>query len=229
MTGEISIVIIDDHPIFREGLKQALLLEKEFRVVAEGDCAADAVQLVQQTSADILLLDAWMADNGIDRLPEILALCPRLKVIVLSASSDDRDVTKAMEAGASGYVLKGTTAQKLHQVVRDVRGGDVVVDTALLGGLWRALGNNAQHHEQSAEQIGLSRQETKTLRLLADGMSNKEIARELQVSEKTVKYHVSNVFLKLGVRNRVQASIRARTLWAAVDEKPGRSPYTGSH
>ena len=217
MTERISIVIVDDHPIFRNGVKQALLLEPGFEVVGEADSAADAGNLVQRTQPDVLLLDAWMSDSGIERVPDLLAACPALRIIVLSASSDEKDVSRAMEIGASGYILKGTTAQNLHRVIREVHAGGTFVDTSLLGGLWRSLGN-ARRNEQSTQQLGLSNQETKALRLLSKGMSNKEIARVLEVSEKTVKYHLSNVFLKLGVRNRVEATIRARELWDTLDD-----------
>jgi two-component system nitrate/nitrite response regulator NarL len=206
----VSIVVVDDHPMFRAGLVQALSIDPEFCVVGEGSSAADAVQLVENLHPRLLLLDARMRDSGIDRVSDILAVHPDIRIVMVTASEDEEDVARALDAGVSGYVLKGTTAPEMREIVRSVLAGENYVAPSLMKGFWGALKPKAV---ETRRETRLSTRESEVLRLLAMGLSNREIALRLGVTEKTVKFHLTNIFAKLDVRNRVQASIRARQMW----------------
>jgi two-component system nitrate/nitrite response regulator NarL len=206
----VSIVVVDDHPMFRAGLVQALSMDPEFCVVGEGSCAADAVNLVGNLHPRVLLLDARMKDSGIDRVGDILSVHPDVRIVMVTASEDEDDVARALDAGVSGYVLKGTTAPEMREIVRSILAGENYVAPSLMKGFWGALKPKAVEARREAR---LSPRETEVLRPLALGLSNREIAARLGVTEKTVKFHLSNIFAKLAVRNRVEASIRARQMW----------------
>jgi two-component system, NarL family, nitrate/nitrite response regulator NarL len=218
MTEKVSIVIVDDHPIFRSGLVQTLALEPGFSVVAEGSSAEEAVALVRAFKPDILLLDVSMSDSGIDRIAQIMTIHPQVRVIVVTASQNDNDIARALEAGVPGYVLKGTTGRELIDIVHLVHAGQSYISPRAMSGLWAALKGGAGHDEHQAQIASLSRQEVHVLRLVAQGLNNKEIGAQLGVTEKTVKFHLSNVFAKLHVRNRVEASILARQAWADLQK-----------
>lgn len=206
----IRVVVVDDHPMFRAGLVQALSAEDDFVVIGEGGSAAEAVELVRNLRPNILLLDSRMGDSGIDRVSEILSVHPDIRVVMVTASEDESDVARALDAGVSGYVLKGTTATAMRDIVRSVMAGENYFTPELMKGLWGALKTRGRQTEDAAK---LSRRELQVLQLVALGLNNREIGERLQVTEKTVKFHLSNVFAKLRVRNRVEASIVARRIW----------------
>lgn len=210
----ISVVVVDDHPMFRAGLIQALSGEGEFAVIGEGGSAAEAVELVRRLQPNILLLDARMSDSGIDRVSDILSVHPDVRIVMVTASEDEDDVARALDAGVSGYVLKGTTATAMRDIVRSVMAGENYIAPDLMKGLWGALKSKGRQTDDAAK---LSRRELQVLQLLASGMNNREIGLRLQVTEKTVKFHLSNVFAKLRVRNRVEASIIARRIWPDLE------------
>ena len=214
MGEPVSIVIVDDHPIFRAGLVQTLLDEPGFRVVGQGASAREAIDLVRDLTPDVLLLDASMEDSGLDRIGDIVAVHPSVRIIILTASKDDDDVARALEAGVFGYVLKGLTARELVNVVHSVRAGQSYISPGAMGGLRAVLKTGTGNAAGEAQHPALSTQESHVLRLVARGLSNKEIGAQLKVTEKTVKFHLSNVFAKLHVRNRVEATLRARQIWA---------------
>jgi DNA-binding NarL/FixJ family response regulator len=193
---------------------QTLKLAPGFSVLAEGGSADEAVALARRWTPDVLLLDVSMIDSGIDRIAEIIAVHPGVRIIVLTASGNDGDVTRALEAGVPGYVLKGATGRELIDIVRSVHGGQTYISPKAMGGLWAALKGQVGQDAHRDLLASLSRQEVQVLRLVARGLNNKEIGAQLDVTEKTVKFHLSNVFAKLAVRNRVEASILARQAWA---------------
>lgn len=208
----IRLVVVDDHPIFRTGLIQAVSVDGDISVIGEGGSAAEAVDLVRALQPDILLLDASMADSGVDRIGDALAAHPPVRVIMVTASQDESDVTRALEAGVSGYVLKGTTGPDMRAIVRSVNSGENFIPRDLIGRLMNTLKDRVGSGPRASD-LSLSRQETQVLKTLALGCNNREIGSRLGVTERTVKFHLSNAFVKLKVRNRVEASIAARRIW----------------
>lgn len=217
MSSTVSIVIVDDHPIFRTGLAQVLRTEPDFVVVGEGGSGQDALELVRSLAPDLLLLDVSMSDSGIDRIGDILKVHPETRIVMLTASRNDDDIARTLEAGVSGYVLKGTSGRELIDILRAVCNGQTYISPQAMNGLWAALKAGPDHEAQKNHVSSLSRQEVQVLRLVAVGLNNREIGNRLGVTEKTVKFHLSNVFSKLSVRNRVEASIMARRVWHDIE------------
>jgi DNA-binding NarL/FixJ family response regulator len=209
----ITIVVVDDHPMFRTGLIQAVSVDGDIAVIGEGGSAAEAVELVRTLLPDLLLLDARMSDSGVDRIGDVLLAHPKTRVIMVTASEDESDIAEAIEAGVSGYVLKGTTGPEMRRIIRSVHAGENFIPQTLLGRLLTVLKDKAGEAQQLDRVANLSRQEIQTLQHLALGLNNREIGVRLGVTERTVKFHLSNIFAKLGVRNRVEASIVARSTW----------------
>lgn len=216
MCEMIRIVVVDDHPMFRTGLIQAVTVEGDISAVGEGGSAAEAVELVAALRPDVLLLDAQMSDDGLQRIPDIALAHPETRIVVVTASEDESDISRALEAGVHGYVLKGTTGSDMRSIVRQVNKGESVIPKDMFGRLMGMLKTKsaALGHEGEAK---LSRQETQVLQYLARGLSNREIGARLEITERTVKFHLSNTFSKLHVRNRVEASIVARRRWPSLE------------
>lgn len=208
----IRVVVVDDHPMFRIGLIQAVSGEGDISVIGEGSSAAEAVELVRTLKPDVLLLDARMKDSGVDRVGEILLVHPQVRVIIVTASEDENDIARALEAGVSGYVLKGTAGPDMRAIVRSVNAGENFIPQDLIGRLLNILKDKATGGPPD-KPPNLSRQETQVLQNLALGLNNREIGDRLGVTERTVKFHLSNAFAKLKVRNRVEASIVVRRMW----------------
>lgn len=208
----IRIVVVDDHPMFRSGLIQAVTVDGDISAVGEGGSAAEAVELVAALRPDVLLLDAQMADDGLERIPDIVHAHPETRIVVVTASEDENDIARAVEAGVSGYVLKGTTGSDMRSIVRLVNTGENVIPKDMFGRLLGMLRDKSVAEGQEGV-AKLSKQETQVLQFLALGLSNREIGERLDITERTVKFHLSNTFSKLHVRNRVEASIAARRMW----------------
>ena len=212
----IRVVVVDDHPMFRTGLIQAVTIDGDISAVGEGGSAAEAVELVAALRPDVLLLDAQMSDNGLERIPEIVQAHPETRIVVVTASNDENDIARAVEAGVYGYVLKGTTGSDMRSIVRLVNKGENVIPKDMFGRLMGMLRNKAAPAER-AGGAKLSKQETQVLQFLARGLSNREIGACLDITERTVKFHLSNTFSKLQVRNRVEASNTARRMWPSLE------------
>jgi DNA-binding NarL/FixJ family response regulator len=212
-----SVVIVDDHALFRVGVAQTLNLDQDLEVVGEGGSAAEALDLVARHRPDVVLLDINMPGNGIEAARALLELDKAPKVMMLTVSEEDDDIMRALETGAVGYVLKGVKANDLIDAVKGVAAGESFVSPNLT---LRILGNVTGKTPTSVLS-SLTRQEEKTLRLMATGLSNREIGEKLGVVEKTVKYHVTRVLKKLNARNRVEASLVAERTWGKV---PGDNP-----
>lgn len=216
MAEVIRLVVVDDHPMFRSGLIQAISQDGDIAVIGEGTSAAEAVELVAALQPDMLLLDARMDDSGVDRVGDVLQVCPSVRIIMVTASEDNDDVSRALEAGVAGYVLKGTTGPDMRDIVRSVHAGENFIASDMIGRLLSVMKDKDAHPPPA--DAHLSGQETQVLQQLAHGLSNREIGAQLGVTERTVKFHLSNAFAKLKVRNRVEASIIARRMWP--DLKP---------
>lgn len=205
MTETITVVVVDDHPMFRSGVVASLGAAPDFMVLAEGESAEEAVTLARDYLPDIALLDINMPGGGISAARDITASSPAVRVIMLTVSEDDDDLLAAMKAGASGYVLKGTGATELIKILRSVHAGEVYVAPNLA---WRLLRELSEPQPRPLDQ--LTPRERDVLQLVAEGLSNQEVGHQLGMAEKTVKHHMTNILGKLQVRSRVEAALLAQ-------------------
>jgi len=204
------VVVADDHTLFRYGLKAMLANAEDFKVVGEAATGEEVVEKVAQTRPDIVLMDIQMPGiNGIEATRRILERDPNIGVVVVTMFEDDDSVFAAMRAGARGYVLKGADAEEVLKVVGAVAEGEAHFGPEIarrLMGFFSAP-KPAAPSEAFPE---LTAREAELLDLIARGLNNAEIAKRLYVSPKTVRNHVSNIFLKLQVADRAQAIVKAR-------------------
>jgi NarL family two-component system response regulator LiaR len=199
----IRILVADDHGVVRQGLKMYLELDPELEIVGEAVDGAQALQLARELKPDVVLMDLLMpVMDGIAATRAIRSQLPDVEVIALTSVLEDGAVFAAMRAGAVGYLLKDTNARALCQAVKAAAAGQVQLSPQVAERLMREV-----PAPESPEM--LTRRETEVLRLLARGRSNKEIAVDLSIAEKTVKTHVSNILGKLGVSSRTQAALYA--------------------
>lgn len=196
----ITIAIVDDHPLFREGVSRSLI--DDFVVVGEGASADDAATLAASHRPDVLLLDVSMPGGGIDAIPEILARSPQTKVLMLTASEEVDPLVAALRRGAAGYVVKGIGSRGLAEAIRTVVGGSRYISSSM----------RAKVIETSlfVERTSLTARELEVIGLVAEGLSNKHIGRRLNLQEKTIKHHMTEILSKLGASNRTEAAIRWR-------------------
>jgi len=199
----IRVVIVDDHGIVRQGLRMFLGLDPEIEIVGEAANGAGAVTLVDELRPDVVLMDLLMpVVDGITATRAIRRAFPETEVIALTSVLEDSKVAEAIRAGAIGYLLKDTEADALCAAIKAAAAGQTQLSPAVTARLLR----EAPPPEPSEP---LTERETEVLRLLAAGRSNKEIAAELVITEKTVKAHVSHILSKLGVASRTQAALHA--------------------
>lgn len=202
MSEVIRVLIADDHPVVREGLRTFLGTIEGIEVVGEASDGAEAVELAQQLKPDIVLMDLAMPNvDGIEATAEIEGP----KVIALTSFATDDKIFPAIRAGAVGYLLKESGPDELADAIRKVHAGESILAPAVAERLMREVAAGTP----TAHRTDLTLRERDVLRLIARGMSNREIARELTVAEKTVKTHVSSVLSKLGVADRTQAALYA--------------------
>ncbi|MGO4622516.1 response regulator [Ensifer sp. 2YAB10] len=205
-----SVIVVDDHALFRMGVLQALGLQKHFAVVGEGASKDEALRLVEKLLPDVALLDISMPGNGIDAAREISARWPETKVVMLTVSEEDDDVLEALDAGAAGYVLKGAPAPDLIAAIATVAEGQAYLSPALGMRLFGVIRNRTEGHRVERLIDKLTPKEAIVFRLLGRGCTNRTIAEEMDVQVKTVKFHVGRLLTKLGAKNRVEAALLAQ-------------------
>ena len=202
----LRVVIVDDHTLFREGLKTLLQMEDDIEVVADAESAEDVVELVWQTRPDVLLLDIRMPQgNGLDAVPAVLRISAGTQVLVLTACDEKEEHVRAFKLGAKGVILKDSARQTLMQAIRTVCRGEMWMDPRMSGVLVEELARMGADGDTPSirSESGLTERELEIVRLVASGNKNKEVGALLAISERTVKTHLTNVFQKLGVRDRV--------------------------
>ncbi len=208
--NRITVMIADDHVLLREGLKQILELEDDIEVVAQAGDGEEAIEKAQEYDIDVILLDINMPKtNGIETLRRLKDLGIRSKIIILTIHEDREYLFETMKIGANGYVLKDSDADGLIKAIKDVNDGKTYIQPSIASILVEEL-NDKERKDSNYEKIeSLTKREYEVLILVAEGLNNKEIAYKLFISEKTVKNHVSNIFKKIEVNDRIQAAIFA--------------------
>ena len=208
----IRVVLADDHPIFRDGLVRSLEESGRFAVVGTGGSADEAVALVAEHAPDLVLLDISMPGSGIEAARRIAAGPKPPRIAMVTVSEHDQDVAAALRAGAIGYVLKGISASEIAEILAGVAAGEAHVSPALAARLLNEIERPAPGRRKRPIDE-LSKRESDILRRVARGLSNREVADDLGLQEKTVKHYMTSILEKLQVRNRVEAALIARDAW----------------
>ena len=206
MSEQIRVLVVDDHPLFRQGVVHSLGSDPGLRVVGETASGGQALKLVLELLPDVVLLDISMPGwDGLVTAEKIIAACPATKIVMLTVSEDKDRLFAAIKAGARAYVLKGVSARELTQVVRTVHNGAIYVSPALASEMLVSL---TQSRAVNPLQE-LTQREREILDLIGTGLTNREIGLRIFLSEKTIKHYVSNILEKLQVRSRVEAALLA--------------------
>jgi DNA-binding NarL/FixJ family response regulator len=207
MSAKISVAVFDDHPLFRAGVVHTLASAPEIEIVGQGTSAVEAARIVEADRPDVIVLDVNMPGCGLAALDAIIVAHPETKVIMLTVSADQEHVLRAMRSGAHGYVIKGVSGTELIQAIRSVYEGDRYLSPALGAKLLAHSRSAPSESAQPTSSSDLSNREKQILALVGAGLSNKEIALKLQLSEKTVKHYMTRLLQKLHVRSRIEAAI----------------------
>jgi two-component system, NarL family, response regulator LiaR len=203
----ISVVLVDDHAVVRQGIRAYLSTQPDIQVIGEARSGAEAVQVVADLVPDVVLMDLIMPGmNGVEATRQLARVSPRTRVIVLTSFHEDEHIFPAIKAGALSYLLKDIGPAELAEAVRAAARGETVMHSRIAARLAQELRGR---RPQTPELADLSAREGDVLRLIAEGLSNAEIAERLVISEKTVKGHVSNILSKLHVTDRTQAAVYA--------------------
>lgn len=212
MSNLIQILIVDDHPLFRDGVSQTLDAQPDMEVVGQATTAAEAVAKAAELLPDVVLLDITIPGGGLNAVQQIAATSPVSKIVMLTASEAEDDVIAALKGGARGYILKGLSGNELVKIVQDVYAGDAYVTPSLAASLLSDMTGGWKKQQPAANPLDeLTEREHQILTQVAEGRSNKEIANDLALSEKTIKHYMTNILQKLQVRNRVEAALLAQS------------------
>ena len=207
---KINVLIADDHPLVRQGLKQILEMEKDISIVAQASNGVEAVRMCKEKKPDVILMDINMPGNEeLQAIKELKEQQENYKIVVLTIYQEKEYLFKTLQIGVEGYLLKDTEPVVLIEAIRDVHAGMTYVPHNMTRDLVSEFNRITSQEKNKSSDSLLTTREIEVLQLIAEGMINKEIAQNLFISEKTVKNHVSNIFKKLKVSDRTQAAIYA--------------------
>ena len=213
---KLRLLLVDDQSLFREALRTLLSLQADFEIVAEAENGERAVALARVHKPDVILMDLRMpVMGGVEATRRVLAVVPSTRVVVLTTFEEDEEIFEALRSGAVGYLLKACSADKLNESVRAAAKGASVLEPAVTARVMAELNRlSAREGRKPTQALSdpLSERELAVLQLLTEGCSNKEIGSRLNITEGTVKNHMTNVLGKLGVLDRTQAALRAREM-----------------
>jgi DNA-binding NarL/FixJ family response regulator len=211
MTGPIRVVIVDDHPMMREGMRALVASLPDIDVVGEAGDGDSARRETQLTRPDVVVMDLHMpGTNGVDATRQILHLAPQTRILVLTMFEDDESVFAAMRAGASGYLIKGAQQDEIIRAIRSVAAGQAIFGPSVAQRIITFFASTPHTPAEAEPFPELTTRERQVLDLIAAGRSNAAIARQLTISGKTVSNHISAIFAKLQVADRAEAIVRAR-------------------
>ena len=207
---ELRVLLVDDHDLFRTGLKN-LLVEQGLKVAGEAENGEVALRQVAELAPDVVVMDLNMpGPSGVETIQQITATAPLARVVVLTISDDDADVVNAVMAGACGYLLKDASVDQLIAGIRAAAAGESLISPQIAAKMLQLLRAQRSNTDAAATiRAELSDREVQVLKLIASGKENAEIARQLYISPKTVKNHISNILMKLQIENRIQAAVYA--------------------
>ena len=208
---EIKLIIVDDHAIFREGLRALLDMEEDFSVIGEASRGDEAVAMVADDPPDVILLDLHLPDgSGADFCRDLLAASPTSKVLILSAYDDEQEISAALISGAKGYVLKTVGGERLADNIRSVYRGEVLLASSVAAKVVSQLGRLREETDRQEEALEvLTPREQEVFALASQGLKNSEIAAELYLSEKTIKTHLRNIYNKLNLASKAELRLFA--------------------
>lgn len=212
MSGHIRVFLCDDHTLFRQGIRKLLELEPDITVVGEAGNGQELLEVLKKTGPDIILMDIGMPKmDGVAATYRIKKILPRANVVILTVYEDDTHIFAAIKAGAMGYLLKDASIDELIEAIHRVNKGEALIQPVIATKVLKEFTMLDKRKLKEGDKFysGLTEREKDILRLIALGGTNKEIASKLDISEKTVKNHVSNIFQTLHVNNRTQAAIYA--------------------
>lgn len=206
--GQIRVMVVDDHPIVRQGVRSLLSNCADMELVAESDTAAAALELASRAQPNVILLDIRMPDmTGLEAVHALFRACPNARILVLSSFDDEAYIDRAIQAGVHGYILKSASDEMLAEAVRAVFRGERVFSPPVIDHVVQQAASYTREHAR--REIGLTDEESRILSLIVGGASNPKIAAELYLSETTVKRKLQDIFEKLSVATRAQAAAEA--------------------
>ncbi len=215
MADPVTILLVDDQRLMREGLRTLLELESGLQVVGEASQGQEALDQYASLQPDVVLMDVRMpVMDGVESTRQLMSLWPRCRVIILTTFDDDEYVFEGLRAGALGYLLKDVSIQELADAIRTVMAGGVLIEPSVARKVVAEFARMTSSAPRTSSGLDdpLSEREIDILRLLAQGLTNREIAQRLYLAEGTVKNYVTNILSKIGARDRTQAALRAREL-----------------
>jgi NarL family two-component system response regulator LiaR len=208
MADQITVLLVDDHQMVREGVSAFLNIQPDMSVIGEASSGEEAVDIATQFAPDVVLMDLIMPGmDGVEATRQIKIISPNTQIIILTSYHEDEHIFPAIRAGALSYVIKNIGPDELAEVVRKAAGGEAVLNSQVAARVVQEI--QGVHHLEPNPFIELTDRELDVLRLIADGQKNAEIASKLVISEKTVKNHVSNILSKLHLADRTQAAVYA--------------------